>query len=207
MSICETCKEEHEGSFGSGRFCNRKCANVRIQTKELNEKRSKALKGRTDYIWNRGKGERGKKDICVCLYCDDEFRGYVNTRKFCSINCSNQYLAERARENKTDYDIYKLECSFRFNVYKYPEEFNLELLEERGWYEAKNRGDNPNGISRDHMISIKYGFVNGIDSNIIAHPANCQLMKHVDNNSKKTKCSIQIEELVSRIEKWERKYN
>jgi len=84
-------------------------------------------------------------------------------------------------------------------VFDYPSYFDLFLIEKYGWYKAKNRGDNPNGISRDHMISIVDGFKNNIPPEIIKHPANCQLMKHPDNNRKNTKSSITIEELKSKI--------
>ena len=43
---CEHCNKEHDGKFGSGRFCNRSCANSRIQTKEINDKRSDTLKNK-----------------------------------------------------------------------------------------------------------------------------------------------------------------
>ena len=41
---CEKCNRQHNGTFGSGRFCNRRCANSRVQTKEMNEARSLKLK-------------------------------------------------------------------------------------------------------------------------------------------------------------------
>jgi hypothetical protein len=57
------------------------------------------------------------------------------------------------------------------------------------------------------MISIKFGFENGISSDIINHPANCRLMIHNDNISKNFRCSITLEELLIRIENWNNKYN
>ena len=39
--ICENCKKEHDGSYGSGRFCSSKCArafSTKIKRKEINEK-------------------------------------------------------------------------------------------------------------------------------------------------------------------------
>ena len=39
--ICEKCGKEHDGSFGSGRFCSRACANSRIRTEELKRRLSK----------------------------------------------------------------------------------------------------------------------------------------------------------------------
>ncbi len=52
------------------------------------------------------------------------------------------------------------------------------------------------------MYSVKDGFINGISPEIIKHPANCKLMKHIDNNKKKTNSSITLEELMERIKNW-----
>lgn len=41
---CENCSKEHDGTFGSGRFCSRSCANSRKHSKETKEKISKTLK-------------------------------------------------------------------------------------------------------------------------------------------------------------------
>lgn len=39
------CKKEHDGSFGSGKYCSRNCANSRIRTEEIKNKISNKLKG------------------------------------------------------------------------------------------------------------------------------------------------------------------
>lgn len=44
--ICERCGKEHDGSFGSGRFCSRACANSRVFSEAAKKKKSKALKGK-----------------------------------------------------------------------------------------------------------------------------------------------------------------
>jgi len=41
---CERCNEEHNGLFGSGRFCSRYCANSKVWTKEDNLKKSISAK-------------------------------------------------------------------------------------------------------------------------------------------------------------------
>lgn len=41
---CEKCGKEHDGSFGSGRFCSNFCAKSRIKTDETKEKISLSLK-------------------------------------------------------------------------------------------------------------------------------------------------------------------
>ena len=38
--VCERCKQEHDGNFGSGRFCSRKCSNSRTWSKEDKLKKS-----------------------------------------------------------------------------------------------------------------------------------------------------------------------
>ena len=108
--------------------------------------------------------------------------------------------------NKGGLDRYRQLCKFRFALNDYPDEFNFGLIEEYGWYQAKNNGDNPNGVSRDHRYSISEGFKNRIDPYYISHPANCKLMRHHDNNKKDRECSITLEELIKAIEEWDVKY-
>ena len=52
------------------------------------------------------------------------------------------------------------------------------------------------------MVSIKTGFDLGINPEIIKHPANCKIMLHKQNQSKREKSSITIEELLERIRTW-----
>ena len=62
------------------------------------------------------------------------------------------------------------------------------------------------GVSRDHMYSVKQGFLNNTDLKIISHPANCRLVLQSDNASKSDACSITLEELLHRIKEWDKKY-
>ena len=101
---------------------------------------------------------------------------------------------------------YRTDCCFKFSVYDYPKEFDLSLIGKNGWYKAKNRGDNLGGVSRDHMISVKFGWKNGIDAKIISHPANCKLMIHSENVRKYSSNSISLEQLLNRIKEWDAKY-
>jgi hypothetical protein len=81
--------------------------------------------------------------------------------------------------------------------------FDFNLIKKFGWYNFKT---NPKGISRDHIVSINYGFKNKIDPKIISHPANCNLLQHNLNISKYTKNGMTIEELKKKIENWENDY-
>jgi len=107
----------------------------------------------------------------------------------------------------SEYQKYYRDCQFKFSLNNYPNEFDFNLIKKYGWYKAKNNGNNLNGISRDHMYSIKEGFENKVDPNLIAHPANCKLLIHNENVSKHKKSSITIEELKKKINKWNLKYN
>jgi hypothetical protein len=50
--------------------------------------------------------------------------------------------------------------------------------------------------------SVKDGFINKVDINIIKHPANCQLLIHKENNIKNSKSSITLDELLLKIKNW-----
>lgn len=112
------------------------------------------------------------------------------------------YKRNRSVSRSKGIKRYRQLCEFKFNVFDYPDKFRLGLIEEYGWYKASNRGDNPEGVSRDHMVSVSYGFENGILPFYISHPANCRLMQHSANNIKNTSCSISFEELLDKIEGW-----
>ncbi len=56
------------------------------------------------------------------------------------------------------------------------------------------------------MVSVRYGFDNGISPDIISHPANCTLMQHGMNSSKCSGCTLSVEQLMIRITEWETKY-
>lgn len=56
--ICELCSKEHDGSYGSGRFCSKKCAksfSSKEKRQETNQKISFKLKGKTNSL----KGTKG----------------------------------------------------------------------------------------------------------------------------------------------------
>jgi len=76
--ICEYCEEQHDGEYGSGRFCNAKCARGfsthakrDIINKQVSEKLTHPL---TEYI---------------CPKCEIEFSSDRKDRKYCSMLCRN----------------------------------------------------------------------------------------------------------------------
>lgn len=197
---CPKCSVEFDdySKWGAKQFCSRKCANSKIQTVELNAKRSSKLSGRKlteEHRKNLCKNGYPKTKEKYCLHCDKLFLSRKESQQFCSNKCwqdNNKLIMD-------DWHRYRLDCAFKFNVFDYPNYYDLTMIEKFGWYSAANRGNNLSGVSRDHMYSIKDGFRNNVDPSIIAHPANCCLMLHKDNNEKKTKSSITLEELILKI--------
>lgn len=98
---------------------------------------------------------------------------------------------------------YRNKCKFRFNIYDYKNEFDLKLLKEHGWY---NRNNNKNGVSRDHLYSVKEGFINKVDFKLLSHPANCKLILQKDNRKKSHRSDIILEQLKNRIYIWNIKH-
>jgi hypothetical protein len=87
MKKCEYCKKEHDGSFGSGRFCSKKCArgfSTKAKRKEINKKVSKKLKKEKH-----------------CISCNTKISGKGNYCKICKRYVNNKILFRKLniREN------------------------------------------------------------------------------------------------------------
>lgn len=199
-------------------FCSRSCANTRPMSDVTKDK---IREGTNKYIsaqiekdggvsLRRNIRPSGFVPFCRdCMFCGTSFEIREFSRKkkkFCSVKCVSDERASKLRLTLSEWKIYRRDCQFKFSLNSYPDEFDFSLIESHGWYKAKNHGNNLNGVSRDHMVSIRYGFDNGIDEKVISHPANCKLLQHGMNSSKHSKCSITIDELLLRIEEWDKKY-
>ena len=206
--FCENCKEQHDGSYGSGRFCGAKCARgfaTKINRTEISKKVSDKLSNRKlsdehkKHIEQANNFNRKEKTIRYCLECNsDMLCRPSDNRKFCTTKCWATYT----EKNKEQFLLYRQRCNFDFKFEDHPGKFDLALAEQHGWYSPSNKGNNLNGVSKDHMVSVREGFDLGIEPEIIKHPANCQIMLHRKNQSKREKSSITIEELLKRIRDW-----
>lgn len=109
----------------------------------------------------------------------------------------------------TEWEIYKKNCMFKFTVEDYPNEFDMTLVETNGWHTCpgtKKGTKTENGVCRDHIVSVKFGFENNISPSIISHPANCQLLTVKENSRKCHRCDLSLEELLEKINAWNKKY-
>jgi len=132
--------------------------------------------------------------ICACKHCKIKFASR-NKKQYCT-----EHRDLYSASNKFGY-------KFTFNVFHYPDLFDIDLLKSVGWFSPGGKAGkwNPNGLSRDHRISVNDAVTNRYDSYHITHPLNCELMPHVKNNKKKTKSSITYEELKSLVDEYDRK--
>lgn len=144
-----------------------------------------------------------KKDIknkrCLvyfrkCWIC----KKYFTTKNACEnrLISEKKYICSECVENKENY--YK-QSQFKFSLSEFPDKFDLSLFKSEGVYHPIM---NPNGISRDHIIPISWGYLNKIDPKIISHPANCELMKHKENQAKGKKIIFSLNELLEKIKNW-----
>lgn len=186
--------EERENKFPEKEnyYCSRTCANSRERPDEVKEKVSRKLKGVI----------KVDREIRKCLECNNDFVVIkTSNQRFCSISC-----VRKNKRSDSEFLNYRHDCRFRFNLWKYPDEFDLDLIKKYGWYKAANRGNNLDGVSRDHRVSVMYGWENDIPASVISHPANCKLMQQNDNSSKNKKCSLVLQELMEHIKIWDEKY-
>lgn len=209
---CKKCKKLFIANIKTERkFCSNNCSNSynntnRVQNEECKKKISNALKGikhsksRIEKIsgeknknWIDGRSIKrlnnkinGKRK---CKYCE-LYRIDKKHKSICDI-CRNNY-----------YNFYRPSCEFNFDVKQYKDRFDFNLVKQYGWYSPTNKGHNLCGVSRDHLYSVRDGFINKIDCEIIKHPANCKLMIHSENNLKNYNSSITLDELLERIKNW-----
>lgn len=194
---CKECKSKIEYKSKLNLFCSTSCsASYNNRGRIHSEDSIKKIKNKLIDFY------ADKITIIQCLFCGNDIPKRLH-RKYCNKDCSRK----NKRKLLGNYEIYKFDCSFKFNLADYPKEFDFSLLKKYGMYKAKNRGDNLGGVSKDHIYSISEGYKNGVPSNIISHPANCQLMVHKYNISKNSKSHISLKDLNEKIEKWNNKYN
>lgn len=97
------------------------------------------------------------------------------------------------------YNVYRFKCNFDFDIDQYINLIDSSLIESFGRYSPSNKGNNINGVSKDHIFSVKQGYMLSIDPAIIKHPANCQFIQHKNNQIKNIKSDITLIELFDKI--------
>lgn len=96
--------------------------------------------------------------------------------------------------SKDDFEIYKAHAEWIHRMWDLVDD--TTLLESNGIF---NSFTNTNGCVRDHRVSRFTGFKEGVFPEILRHPANCQLITHSHNSSKREKSSLSITALFEKI--------
>jgi len=209
---CEYCKVDFEYNFPTQQYCSVSCGNfTRVHSEETKKKISKSLsllprrpkKEPTKRIYKKrhstnvkvtkvkeSVGEFSKLTVCKCKNCS--FIGSYRKQTLYCKDCNHCY-SENGRAKFV----------FTFNVYHYPDLFDLEFLKLHGWRKTKGKDLNINGVSRDHKVSVHDAILNNYNPHYIKHPLNCTLMIHSDNQSKGVSSSITYEELVRLVDEYE----
>lgn len=187
------------------KYCSRTCA-VHVSNKtrspRTDESNKKISIGIRNYNKSIGKinhkrefeesisGNFSKVYFRKCKRCNSLFTT-SKTGKLICMACTNK-----------DYSFYR----FKFNLFHYPDLFDLKLLSEVGFvsFGGKRGGKlNMQGLSRDHRVSVSEAIANNYDQYYITHPLNCELMTQSKNSSKNRKSSIMYNELVLLIDSYD----
>ncbi len=207
LCICKHCHLQFQAPTKDYKFCGHSCAAKYINPSRLLTRKARKRVIQTLRKFSQARSEKLKLEPKVipprpCKHCKCSFVSSGKTSTFCSVPCWKEFH----RLRKPAWRIYSEQCAFKFNVYDYPDYFDIELLNRYGWYSPSNKNNNLNGVSRDHCISVKWGFDNGIDPKLISHPANCRLVRHTDNQLKSFKCSITPDLLKQQIDRFHEQY-
>jgi len=159
----EKCGKEHDGSFGSGRFCCRSCANSRgARSYEIREKISKTLTGGKPYI------EKGK-EIKLCLNCNNTIK---EERKYCSHKCQREYQYKQNIERWKNGEVDGLKCNGNA-VTNYVRKYLWEKYDNKcsrcGW-------NTPNPVTGKPILEIEHidgNSTNNDESNLDLICPNC----------------------------------
>lgn len=230
LKLCPVCSTEYQTT---AKTCSRKCSGLyhsgsnnpnygKIWTEEQKNKQSKIIKSKVDDVYRKkagsaNKGVKFSKERIESMHSHREASSYsrphsVEAKKLIGEKSKEKFTEEYKQkhrqkcielgywvsdEDKDDYEIYVEHSEWVKPMWDLADK---TLLETVGIFNSKT---NRNGLVRDHMLSRKYGFDNGIFPEIIRHPANCQIITHSENSSKREKSCLTFVELCDIIEKYE----
>jgi DNA-directed RNA polymerase subunit RPC12/RpoP len=155
--ICEKCKCEHDGNFGTGRFCSRSCANSRgPRTKEFKKKVSNKLKG--NIPWNKDK-IIAQVEKRTCPTCNSVFEAKQSSKRiFCKGKCNPNWGGYREGSGRAKTGYYKgIYCGSTYELawVIYQIDNNLPFNRFEGFIEGNGIKYIPDFIVNNRIIEIK----------------------------------------------------
>lgn len=160
--LCKTCNKEHNGTYGSGKYCCRKCANSRVRTEEVKQKISESVK----------QGIQSGKIPTGCS------KGVKHKKSRTKEHAEKISIGIKQRWNeKGRKTIEQTKAGVKAAVYAYrarkrnaiPDDADLQLIKKI--YESA-----PEGYQVDHKIPLSRGGLH--------HQENLQYLPAKDNQSK-----------------------
>jgi hypothetical protein len=161
MKRCIKCNKEHDGSFGSGKYCSKSCANSRTFSKESIEK--KRLANKNQIPWNVGKTYKTKTTISKCLHCGGDIEHWKSTPKKyhseCWLKASGGHRKGSGVGKSGWYKGYWCDSSYELAWIIYQLEHNKSFERNKVRYEYEWNGKIkeyiPDFIQNDDIIEIK----------------------------------------------------
>lgn len=154
---CNRCNKTHDGSFGSGKFCSRNCANSRgPRTEDFKEKVSKKLKG--NIPWNKDKVivPFEKRD---CPTCNNIFEVKKTSKKvYCTPECNPNRGGYREGSGRSKSGYYKgIYCGSTYELVWviFRLDHNLPVKRFDGCLKDDNLTYFPDFINGNTIIEIK----------------------------------------------------
>ena len=188
---CKHCGTVFDTTKSSNaKFCSRSCSASYNNHKQPKRKRGERKKQLTPL-------QKWKKNIIgpytriyfrKCRHCGSIFPSF-NKRWYCK-----EHINLYSTPNRDRY-------RFQFNVYNYPDLFDVDLISSIGWYDGTPQTIDK--LTRDHKVSIQEAIRNNYNPYYITHPINCEIMTWKDNHIKGTNNSISYEELIFLVDEYE----
>jgi hypothetical protein len=159
MEKCIRCNKQHNGSFGSGRYCSIVCANSRIFSEESKKKKSESNKGSTP----PNKGKKIRWEISTCQECGEDIHHRKSTPKKYHSECwlkSSGGLRKGSGRGKSGwYKGYWCDSSYELAwvIYQldHNKDFERNKVEYEYEWEGKTRKYLPDFIQNNEVIEIK----------------------------------------------------
>ena len=194
-NICSECQFNIPYEHRYNIFCSHTCSATASNRERLNTG------------WSLSESSRASIREKLSIFAGPYTKVYFKPCKFCSKTFTTTARSRVCKEcQHLKWNNNKDQYSFRFNVFDYPDLFDLTQLKSIGWVAfGGKRGGNKNiqGLSRDHRVSVNDAKKFNYDSYYISHPLNCEIMPHTTNNKKKTKSSITYTELVKLVDEYD----